>query len=211
MEIPKSSIPLRIRLGTIVPSDLLVVVSVQKLSGFLCRFCYPEISSPPDEDAWREVGMEQREKIPGLHEAGPVEGGADSQAEGEGSSKLHDSRLDGGLCQEGPGAPVRLQGHGTIPELKRPGRKRVGTNDEERRIIADAYARYEVNALTLERVIDANCGRHIPHNRIHEVLKEMSLARNEPRKQLRRKWVKYERKYSNSLWHTDWTLIEGKG
>lgn len=39
----------------------------------------------------------------------------------------------------------------------------------------------------------------------------MGLARDEPRKQMKRKWVRYERKYSNSLWHTDWTLIDGKG
>ena len=39
----------------------------------------------------------------------------------------------------------------------------------------------------------------------------MGLARDEPRKQIRKKWIRYERKYSNSLWHTDWTLIEGMG
>jgi putative transposase len=34
---------------------------------------------------------------------------------------------------------------------------------------------------------------------------------DEPRKHVRKKWIRYERKYSNSLWHTDWTLIEGMG
>jgi len=94
---------------------------------------------------------------------------------------------------------------GEIPSLKRPGRKRIATSDEERRLIETAYTKYRVNALTLERII------HIPHNRIHRVLKEMGLARDEPRKQRRRKWVRYERKYSNSMWHTDWTLIDGMG
>jgi putative transposase len=100
---------------------------------------------------------------------------------------------------------------GEVPSLKRPGRKRVEATDKERKIIEEAYARYEVNALTLERVIDAELGTHIPHNRIHAVLKSMGLARDEPRKQVRKKWIRYERKYSNSLWHTDWTLIEGMG
>ena len=99
---------------------------------------------------------------------------------------------------------------GKVPELKRPGRRRIEPDDEERRVVGEAYAKYEVNALTLERVIEADCGRHIPHNRIHRVLKSMGLALSEPKKQ-RRKWVRYERKYSNSLWHTDWTLVEGKG
>ena len=100
---------------------------------------------------------------------------------------------------------------GTIPELKRPGRKRIETTDQEKAIIGKAYARYEVNALTLERVIGVEYGMHIPHNRIHAVLKSLGLARDEPRKQVRKKWIRYERKYSNSLWHTDWTLIDGMG
>ena len=100
---------------------------------------------------------------------------------------------------------------GELPSLGRPGRKRIGASDEERRIVEEAYARYEVNALTLERAIEADYHKHIPHNRIHAVLKGMGLARDEPRKQVRKKWIRYERKYSNSLWHTDWTLIEGKG
>jgi putative transposase len=100
---------------------------------------------------------------------------------------------------------------GEIPSLKRPGRKRVEASDKEKHIIEEAYAKYEVNALTLERVIEVDYGTHIPHNRIHAVLKSMGLARDEPRKQVRKKWIRYERKYSNSLWHTDWTLIEGMG
>jgi hypothetical protein len=29
-------------------------------------------------------------------------------------------------------------------------------------------------------------------------------VKDEPHKQRRRKWVRYERRYSNSLWHADW-------
>jgi putative transposase len=94
---------------------------------------------------------------------------------------------------------------GTIPELKRPGRKPVETSRDERDRIVRAYAQYEACAIILERII------HIPHNRIHRVLREMGLAVDEPRKHVRKKWIRYERRYSNSLWHTDWTLIEGMG
>lgn len=100
---------------------------------------------------------------------------------------------------------------GKVPLLRRPGRKRIEVSDGERRIIEKAHAKYGVNALTLERVIEVDYGTHIPHNRIHGVLKSMGLAKDEPRKQVRKKWIRYERKYSNSLWHTDWTLIEGMG
>jgi putative transposase len=99
----------------------------------------------------------------------------------------------------------------TIPELGRPGRRRIESSDEERRMIADAHREHEVGAVMLERVIDVIYDRHVPHNRIHRVMKSMGLARDEPRKQIRKKWIRYERKYSNSLWHTDWTLIDGMG
>ncbi len=100
---------------------------------------------------------------------------------------------------------------GAIPELKRPGRKRVEATEQESKVVAEAYARHRAGAVVLERVIEVNYATHIPHNRIHRVMRSMGLARDEPRKQRRRKWVRYERKYSNSLWHTDWTLIEGMG
>ncbi len=99
-----------------------------------------------------------------------------------------------------------------IPELGRPGRKPgPGISEEERTIILKAREEYKVCAFILERVIDVIYSVHIPHNRIHEVLKGTGLARDEPKKQKQRKWVKYERKYSNSLWHVDWKLLEGHG
>lgn len=98
-----------------------------------------------------------------------------------------------------------------MPELKKPGRKRIQATDEKQKIVQEAYRRYKVNTLTLEHVIDLEYGRHIAHNRIYRVMKSLGLAKEEPKKQRRKKWVRYERKYSNSLWHTDWKLIERYG
>jgi len=53
-------------------------------------------------------------------------------------------------------------------------------------------------------------GKKIPHNRIHKVLKEAGKAKDEPKKQERRKWVRFERKHSNSMWHTDWSELEDR-
>ena len=100
---------------------------------------------------------------------------------------------------------------GILPELKRPGRRRIEPSKEEVSLVAKAYAEYRRGALVLERVIEVIYGKRIPHNRIHRVMRSMGLAKEEPRKQVRKKWIRYERKYSNSLWHTDWTLIEGTG
>lgn len=105
----------------------------------------------------------------------------------------------------------RYRVDGKIPELKEPGRKSVEASEEEKEIIGKAHQDYEVGAVVLEHVIDFEYGRHIPHNRIHRVMKSLGLAREEPRKHGRKKWIRYERKYSNSLWHTDWKLLDGYG
>lgn len=40
----------------------------------------------------------------------------------------------------------------------------------------------------------------------------LGLAKDEPKKKNQRKckWVRYERRHSNSLWHADWTEKDGK-
>jgi putative transposase len=100
---------------------------------------------------------------------------------------------------------------GAIPPLKKPGRKMVQDTEEEKVRVRELFSKHRENALALERAMDLELGTHIPHNRIHRMLKEMGFARDEPKKHARRKWVRYEREYSNSMWHADWTLLEGKG
>lgn len=50
---------------------------------------------------------------------------------------------------------------------------------------------------------------NMSHNRIHQALKIAGMANNEPAKQNRRKWVRWEREHSNSLWHTDYYEFQG--
>ena len=100
---------------------------------------------------------------------------------------------------------------GRIPELKKPGRKFIEASEEEKKIICKAHQDYDVGAVILEHVMDFEYDVHIPHNRIHRVMKSLGLAKDEPRKQGRKKWIRYERKYSNSLWHTDWKLLDEYG
>jgi len=96
---------------------------------------------------------------------------------------------------------------GIIPTLRRPGRPKVQTTEHERRAIKEAYDRFRMCACYLEKALSAH-GVRINHNRIHKVLKEEGLALSEPRKWKRRKWIRYEREHSNSLWHTDWHQIK---
>ena len=58
-------------------------------------------------------------------------------------------------------------------------------------------------AVSIEKLLLSE-GVHISHNKIHSFLIGNGLSRAEPNKSKRRKWIRYERKHSNSLWHTDY-------
>ena len=97
---------------------------------------------------------------------------------------------------------------GQTPSLKRSGRRSVPVSDEERRVVLAAYDRYKVNAVYLEGMIEADYGVHIDYDRIHQVLKTGGFVTPSRKRWIRRKWVRYEREYSNSLWHVDWHEIK---
>jgi len=93
---------------------------------------------------------------------------------------------------------------GQYPYPKKPGRKPKPITIEERGIVLQTRKEHPVvGAVTIEKILDEK-GVHMPHNRIHKILKQEGLAIDEPKKQKRRKWIRYERRYSNILWHADW-------
>ena len=97
---------------------------------------------------------------------------------------------------------------GTIPTLKTPGRpKGEPIRLHDAALVLKVYDELKVNALTLERVLRDVYQVKLPHNTIHMVLREAGRALPEPSKQRRRKWVRYEREHSMSLWHTDWKQL----
>ena len=95
------------------------------------------------------------------------------------------------------------------PEFTKPGRKPKLITYNERENVLQAYKEIRSSATMIEQYLDEK-GIHIGHNRIHRILLEAKLAKEEHRKKNRRKWVRYERKHSNSLWHTDWFEYKGK-
>jgi putative transposase len=97
---------------------------------------------------------------------------------------------------------------GILPTLKKPGRPtKASISLRDAALILETYDRLKVNALTLERALKHSHGLNLPHNRIHMILKENGRALPQQSKQRRRKWVRYERTHSMSLWHTDWKQL----
>lgn len=97
----------------------------------------------------------------------------------------------------------RYRKTGKYPYPKRPGRKPSSITDEEREYVKSLKEKHPLSgAITLEHV-SATEGRRMPHNRLHRILKDAGLAKDEPKKQRMRKYIRWQRKHSNSLWHTD--------
>jgi putative transposase len=87
---------------------------------------------------------------------------------------------------------------GEYPYPAKPGRKPLPITDDERTTILELRKEHPLCAGTLELILDERKS-HIPHNRIHKILIEAGISRIEPKKSKRRKWIRYQRRHSNSL------------
>jgi len=95
--------------------------------------------------------------------------------------------------------------HNQEPQIgQNMGRPRKPLDDQEAQVIVEAYSLHRFGARLLEMVIRKVFKKCISHNRIHMYLKVADLAHGDPKKQKRRKWVRYERKHSMSAGHIDW-------
>ncbi len=78
------------------------------------------------------------------------------------------------------------------------GRPQKSYDETEASIVKEAYLQFKFGARMLEVVIKKEYKTKIPHNRIHMYLLSQGLSVQDPKKQKRRKWVRYERKHSMS-------------
>jgi putative transposase len=99
---------------------------------------------------------------------------------------------------------------GAMPTLKKPGRPKRNIDLKEATIVLETYQERQLGAVNLENIINTKLGVHIPHNRIHEILRMNQKATPQPSKQRRRTWVRYERQHSMTLWHMDWKQLSTK-
>jgi putative transposase len=89
--------------------------------------------------------------------------------------------------------------------LKPCGRKPGLIDETERKLILDFYNKLPICAVKIEKYHETFELPRVPHNRIQRILSEAGLVKHIDKKIRRRKWVRYEREYSNELWHTDFT------
>lgn len=89
------------------------------------------------------------------------------------------------------------------PRLLPCGRKPRPITDEERNAVVQAYKETRTGATMIEQYLDEK-GVHINHNRIHRILLEANLAKEDIKKKKLRAYKSYQRKHSLSLVHADW-------
>ncbi len=93
--------------------------------------------------------------------------------------------------------------------LKKCGQKQKSITQYEVNNVLKIKTEFEFGAINIEKVL-AQDNIRISHNRVHKILLQEGFANREPKKAKRRKWIRYERRHSNSLWHTDWAEYKGQ-
>jgi len=100
--------------------------------------------------------------------------------------------------------------NGRVPQALPCGRKKQPITQDEIQIVKDAYEIYHSCAVRLESCLDEFMDLNMPHNKIHRIMRSLKLAKRHRKKSQRRKWIRFERYKSNSLWHIDWSKLGRK-
>ena len=98
------------------------------------------------------------------------------------------------------------QGGLTALEGKQLGRPKQDIQENIKKLILKTKKEKGYGIRKIEGVLDLK-GIHVPHNKIHEILTEANLVEHNPKKGRRNKYIRWERKHSNSLWQTDFCWI----
>ena len=88
------------------------------------------------------------------------------------------------------------------------GRPQTPIDENDKKTVLEAYNRMPMGAVKLEKYHELIGIPRIPHNRIQRILTEGGLAKPLNKKVKRKKGVRYERRHSNSLWHTDFSEVD---
>ena len=83
--------------------------------------------------------------------------------------------------------------------LQKPGKKQVPIDENDRKMVLDAYERMPIGAVKMEKYHKLLGIHRISHNRIQRILTEAGIAKPVNKKIRRKNWVRYERPYSNHL------------
>lgn len=86
------------------------------------------------------------------------------------------------------------------------GRPRNCTTASQIRLVTDAHQKHPVGVVHTARNLRKN--HDISYHTVYRILKKNGVVAASTAKSRRRKWVRYERRYSNAMWHVDWHTMK---
>ena len=86
------------------------------------------------------------------------------------------------------------------------GRPKNYVTESQIRLVTEAHQRQPVGVVRTTRELKKN--HDISYSQVYRILKKNGLIVESPAKSKRRKWIRYERVYSNAMWHTDWHTMK---
>ena len=94
-----------------------------------------------------------------------------------------------------------------IPSAPPVGRRAHAPSDEKIQMVLDAHRCRPEGVVRTARMLKKE-GHDISRSRVYRIMKSNGLVIHSPAKSRKRKWVRYERLYSNAMWHTDWHMMK---
>ncbi len=96
-----------------------------------------------------------------------------------------------------------------VYQRKRPGRPVLPIPLQHIQLVMNERLVMKGNDRTIARRLNES-GVRISHCKVYEILKSAGMIHMLKDKRKRKKWVRWERKHSLSLWQTDWTALDKK-
>ena len=102
---------------------------------------------------------------------------------------------------------AKFQSTGTIAVLHKAGRPKKAITQDMITEVLDHYTKMPAGVVRLAcRIRETN--QEISFRDVYSIMKSENMVTPSPAKSKKRKWVRYERRYSNAMWHVDWHMIK---
>ncbi len=102
---------------------------------------------------------------------------------------------------------AKFQDTDRIPVPRKAGRPKGTITQDAVRTVLEWHGRMPTGVVRLTRLLKAT-NQEISYGTVYSIMKSENMITPSPAKSRRRKWVRYERKYSNAMWHVDWHQIK---
>ncbi len=96
---------------------------------------------------------------------------------------------------------ARFRSSGTILPRSGAGRPGVDTDPGDVKAVLDAYTQMPSGAERLALRMRA-AGRQTSYHAVYRIMKAEGITDSSPGRSRQLKWLRYERRYSNAMWHT---------